>query len=407
MDYDSDVNTGSREEKITPEEALELHPKRPKPMQLNYKSVLVVLGGVGFLITMIVMLGFVFSSGPDTHSRDSGHTPKPLSDELIDQQGSIASWPQDYSFMQPSPATEEKPAVPDGPVHPMPHDQIIEAPPVDSLQKELIQDMIERMHQGFDSPLVIQRRQQSELRYPLPEHRIGTDSRDELRSLIAANPLQAPQSSELLFLRNPGRLPHRVSGTLQSPLTPYELRAGSVIPAALITAIHSDLPGDLIAQVTDNLYDVETGKHLLIPQGSRLIGTYNSDIPEGRNRVLVVWQRLILPNGKSIDIDAMPGVDQTGAAGLHDQVDYHIENVIGATALSSVIALTGNLARGQGDDDVRSVVGETVAQESARFGQQVIDRELRRPPTITVRSGHLFNVLVNRDIPLEPYKPVR
>lgn len=104
----------------------------------------------------------------------------------------------------------------------------------------------------------------------------------------------------------------------------------------------------------------------------------------------------------------MPGVDRTGAAGLSDQVDYHVKQLVGATALSSAIALTGNLARGGGDrDEPLSVVGETVAQQSARFGQQVIDRQLSRPPTITVRPGHRFNVFVNRDIPLEPYQGVR
>lgn len=404
--------TGSRE-KISAEEVLDLHPKRPRLIQLNAKSVLVAASVLGVAVFVLVLIGIVLNSGDDISNTVADRFPSPLSDESIDQQGPLALWPRDYSFLKSEPRADEDPTAPELPENPIPEPatppvQIPELPPADGRQAELIEELLTRMHQGFDSPLVIQRVQQTELQYELPNRNTDSLSRAELSSLIAGNRFQAQQSSELLFLRNPGRLPHRVAGTLQAPLTPYELRAGSVIPAALITAIHSDLPGDLIAQVSDNVYDAETGSYLLIPQGSRLLGTYSNDIPEGRNRVLVVWQRLILPNGKSISLDAMPGVDHTGAAGLHDQVDYHIENVVGATALSSAIAFTGNLARSISEDgEALSVVGETVAQESARFGQQIIDRELRRPPTIMVRSGWQFNVLVNKDIPLEPYQRVR
>ena len=408
-----DVTTPDSRGKLSPEEALELHPKRSRPIKLNFKAVAVAIGGVGVLVIVIILIGVAISSGDDSQTTASIRSPNHLSDESIEQQGAVAQLPHDYSFLRPIPPAEEEPLEQDVPERPVtqttqPRVQTPEAPPTEDRQAELIEEMLTRMQAGFDSPVVFPRSQQTQLQYELPNRDVDSFSRAELNSLITANTLQAPQSSELLFLRNPGRLPHRVSGTLQSPFTPYELRAGSVIPAALITAIHSDLPGDLIAQVSDNVYDAETGRHLLIPQGSRLLGTYSSDIPEGRNRVLVVWQRLILPNGKSISLDAMPGVDQTGAAGLHDQVDYHIDNVVGATALSSAIAFTGNLARSRSEDgEALSVVGETVAQESARFGQQIIDRELRRPPTIMVRSGWQFNVLVNKDIPLEVYEPVR
>lgn len=400
-------------EKLSPEQVLELHPKRSRPIRLNFKAVAVVLGGLGFLVVVVVLIGVEMSSGERSQSATPNRSASHLSDESIEQQGPLALWPRDYSFLRPTQPIEEEPSASALPEHlvpqlSLPQVNTSELPPAEGRQAELIEEMLTRMQQGFDSPVIFQRSQQRELQYDSPRRDTGSMSRAELNSLIHENAVQAPQSNELLFLRNPGRLPHRVSGTLQTPLTPYELRAGSVIPAALITAIHSDLPGDLIAQVSDNVYDAETGRHLLIPQGSRLLGTYSSDILKGRNRVLVVWQRLILPNGKSISLDAMPGVDQTGAAGLHDQVDYHVENVVGATALSSAIAFTGNLARSRSEDgEALSIVGETVAQESARFGQQIIDRELRRPPTIMVRSGWQFNVLVNKDVPLEPYQPVR
>lgn len=124
----------------------------------------------------------------------------------------------------------------------------------------------------------------------------------------------------------------------------------------------------------------------------------------GQNRILIVWQRLILPNGDSIVLEGMPGADRAGAAGLKDRVDHHPLRLTAAVLLSTVIAFTGNLARNdrRGRDDL-SVVGQTLAQESARVGQRVIDRELDVPPTITVRAGWPFHVLVNKDLPLRPY----
>ncbi len=194
---------------------------------------------------------------------------------------------------------------------------------------------------------------------------------------------------------------------LLTPISKYELKAGSVIPGALVTAINTDLPGEVIGQVTENVYDSVTGNYLLIPQGSRLLGKYQSLVTNGQNRALLVWRRLIYPNGQSIVLDAMPGTDQAGQAGLADQVDYHLDKLAKATALTTAIAYAGNLARNRqsssSGNNGQDVIGDTVAQQANRIGEKVIDRELDVQPTITIRRGWPLRVLVNKDMVLAPY----
>lgn len=195
---------------------------------------------------------------------------------------------------------------------------------------------------------------------------------------------------------------------LEPPRSPYEIKAGiTIIPAALVTAINSDLPGDVIGQVTTDIYDSLCGRFLLIPQGTRLIGRYDSEVLKGHNRVLIAWQRLILPNGYSINLEAMPGTDGSGVAGMTDKVDWHAKRLVGATLLSTLISLGGNYAANINPEKQElSVLGETVAEDAARVGQRVIDRELDLPPTILIRAGTPFNVLVVKDLEMIPYVPV-
>lgn len=190
------------------------------------------------------------------------------------------------------------------------------------------------------------------------------------------------------------------------PRSPYEVQAGTVIPAALLTGINTDLPGDVLAVVTEPIYDSRTGKHLLVPQGAKLYGSYDSEISNGQNRALLVWHRLLMPNGRSIQLDRMRGTDAAGYAGVADRVDYHLKKVATGAALSTVIAYAGNLARGDsrgGGDDARDVIGDTVAQEATRVGSRIIDRQLDVQPTITIRPGWPLRVLVNQDMLLAPY----
>lgn len=223
-------------------------------------------------------------------------------------------------------------------------------------------------------------------------------------------PIQAPtnQQRKLAFLNEPLSKGSRLDQPYLRPGSDYELQAGTVIPAALVTGINTDLPGDVIAAVTRPVYDSRTGRHLLIPQGAKLYGTYDSEIANGQNRALLVWHRLLMPNGRSIQLDGMKGTDAAGYAGVADRVDYHADKLAAGVGLSSIIAYAGNLARGGGgrsggNADARDVIGDSVAQEASRIGSKIIDRQLDVQPTITVRPGWLVSVLVDKDIPLAPY----
>ncbi len=189
---------------------------------------------------------------------------------------------------------------------------------------------------------------------------------------------------------------------LVSPRSPYQVMAGNLIPASLVTGINSDLPGQVIGQVTENVYDTVTGQHLLIPQGSRLIGRYDSVIAYGQSRALVVWTRLILPNGNSVVLDNLPGSDSQGFAGLKDKVDKHTWQFIKGAALSSLLSIGSELASDSDDRLTRAL--QNAGQDTANIaGQRIIDRNLNVQPTLKVRPGWRFNVIVSRDLILKPY----
>jgi type IV secretion system protein VirB10 len=141
------------------------------------------------------------------------------------------------------------------------------------------------------------------------------------------------QNEKVSFLTQSAAIEPYLAKPLLKPLSPYELRAGSIIPGALVTAINTDLPGEVIGQVTENVYDSVSGNYLLIPQGSRLLGKYQSLVSNGQNRALLVWQRMIYPNGNSIVLDGMAGTDQIGQSGLADQVDFHLDKLAKAAIL--------------------------------------------------------------------------
>ena len=200
------------------------------------------------------------------------------------------------------------------------------------------------------------------------------------------------QLDEAIYLKN----------GLQKPLSDFEVKAGTIIPAALITGLNSDLPGEIIGQVTEHVYDTSSGQHLLIPQGAKIFGRYNSQVGFGQDRAQIVWDRLIMPNGNSVQLEAMVGTDKAGYAGLADEVDHHLGRLIGAVILSSFISVGANLATDSGDD-VTDALGDAAAQQAAQVGGEIVNRQLDVQPTITVRPGFKLNILVAKDMILEPY----
>jgi len=190
--------------------------------------------------------------------------------------------------------------------------------------------------------------------------------------------------------------------SLRMPVSPYQVMAGTIIPASLVTGLNSDLPGQVIAQITENVYDTPTGQHLLLPQGTRLLGRYDSDIDNGQSRALVVWNRIIRPDGSSLVIENLPGVDLSGEAGLRDKVDRHTGSFFNAAILSSILSVAAELGTDNEDtlvDAIRSGGQDTINQA----GQRVVTRALSQKPTLRVRPGWRLGIIVNRDLILSPY----
>jgi len=190
--------------------------------------------------------------------------------------------------------------------------------------------------------------------------------------------------------------------TLQTPASPYQLMAGSVIAASLITGLNSDLPGLVTAQVTETVYDTVTGRTVLIPQGSRLIGSYDSVVAFGQNRALVVWRRIILPDGASIQIDNLPATDAAGYAGLEDQVDHHTWRLLKGIGLATFLGVGTELTLDDESDLVRAV-RESSQQSASQAGQQLINKNLNIQPTLRVRPGWPLRVIVHKDLVLRPW----
>lgn len=190
---------------------------------------------------------------------------------------------------------------------------------------------------------------------------------------------------------------------LQPPASPYLLQAGSIIPAALVTGLRSDAAGLAIAQVSQDVFDSLGGHHLLIPAGSRLIGQYETATHVGQSRLSVAWTRLILPSGRSIMLDKLPGADVQGMAGLEDGVDRHGKAVLAAAALSTVLALGAEAGQSNGGDDLERAIRRGASQSISDVGQQAVGRSLILTPTLTIRPGAPLRVLLSRDLVLEPY----
>lgn len=226
----------------------------------------------------------------------------------------------------------------------------------------------------------------------------------DLTGLGLAPPPATPsaQDRQLAFLNAAADRRTVAPDRVAAPASPYILQAGAVIAAALITGIHSDLPGQITAQVTENVHDSPTGRILLVPQGTRVIGQYNNSVQFGQSRVLLVWNRLIFPNGRSIVLERQPGADVEGYAGLQDGVDYHWWDLAKAAGLSTLLSVGAELATNDDDRLIQAIRngGQDTINDA---GQQIIRRQLNVAPTLTIRPGFPVRVIVTRDLVLEPY----
>ena len=191
--------------------------------------------------------------------------------------------------------------------------------------------------------------------------------------------------------------------TVTSPQSPFELKSGTLLPCVLISGLNSDLPGNMIAQISENVWDTATGRYLLIPRGSRLIGTYDNQVAYGQSRVLVMWSRLIFPDGSSLVLDNLKGADQSGYSGFKGAVNRHWGSIISSALFVSLLGAGVELAaptdNGDRDrDDPRSILAENAASAVAEAMSQIIQREANRQPTIKIKPGYRFIVFVQHDI---------
>ncbi|WP_439571464.1 TrbI/VirB10 family protein [Sphingomonas sp.] len=210
---------------------------------------------------------------------------------------------------------------------------------------------------------------------------------------------QGDQAAKRAFLDSGGAAASESGFRIVAPSSGSIVQAGSIIPAALITGIRSDLPGMITAQVTENVYDSVTGRHLLIPQGSRLLGDYDSQVSPGQSRVLLAWTRLILPDGRSILLDRLPGADTAGYAGLQDRVNHHWGGIFRSALISTLLSI-GTEVGSASDDDLVRAIRQGGSQSIGRTGQDLVRRQMGIQPTLQIRPGFPLRVIVTRDLVL-------
>jgi type IV secretion system protein VirB10 len=372
---------------------LRLHPQRPPVTRLSRK----VLIGLASVAIMAVVGAVMWAldgrrSKQETGSELYNTEHKTTADEL-------AKLPRDYSGLPPG-------VPPLGP--PLPGDfgraNIQERGPqgIDPEQQRVAQETeAARTSRLFASSTTVNRAPPP-TRSTAPTPSGASDVLGE-KPTIDADSIQNMQDRKLAFLNGP--IDKRtVSGDrLEGPASKYTVQAGSVIPAALLTGIRSDLPGQVTGQVTENVYDSPTGRYLLVPQGSKLIGVYDSQVSFGQSRVLLVWTRMIFPNGRSIVLERQAGADPEGYAGLEDQVDYHWDRLFMAAALSTLLGVGSELGASNTDSDIVRALRRGSSDGLNQTGQQVVRRNLNVQPTLTIRPGFPVRVIVNRDLVLAPY----
>lgn len=206
--------------------------------------------------------------------------------------------------------------------------------------------------------------------------------------------------------------PGYIAAATRWPISPFEIREGTLIEALLITGIHSDLPGEVVAQVSRNVYDSQTQQTLLIPKGTRLIGTYDSQVAIDESRLLVAWTRLIFPDGRSIDLPGLGSKDMRGASGLTGRVNRHYWRAFGNAMMLSVVGAGLALSQqreqrnvGSGYPSPGEVAAGAVATELSRVATEILRANLGRRPTIRIREGTAFTIFMNGDLALTPYQP--
>ncbi|MBB6305054.1 TrbI/VirB10 family protein [Rhizobium leucaenae] len=376
---------------------LRLRGEKPRVTRLS-RRVLIVLAGVSALV-IAGALGYALQ----TRNR-AGTGQELLSTQNRPSADGLAGLPKDYTGLPHQ-------APPLGP--PLPGDlgrPILNAGaapntvvPATTPDPE-VQHLAQEKEAARVSRLFAQTGQQPQSNTPIGRPvMLGTDTGANPTPPVDAGSAQNMQDRKTAFLNAAADKRTVSPDRLQAKASPYVVQAGTVIPAALITGIRSDLPGQITAQVTEAVYDSPTGRYLLIPQGAKLIGQYDSSVAFGQSRVLLVWTRIIMPDGMSIVLERQPGADTGGYAGLEDEVDNHWGMLFKAAILSTLLSVGAEAGTSQDENSLVQAIRSGASNSISQTGQQIVQRQLNIQPTLTVRPGFPVRVIVTRDLVLAPY----
>jgi len=397
-------------------EALRLRPERPPVMRLSRKA-LTVLGGVSALALGGALIWALHTShgkqtAKELYSTDHNPTADGLARLPGDYRGLAGSAPSGSSVPQlgpPLPGDLGRPILKAGVASPAIGGTA--EPSAATQQRDQARQRVVQEQQAAQTSRLFLGDSVKEAETSASASAASTASPSELGGLtglgaLAANPAAASQAAspsadadhKLAFLN--GAADHRTvsADRIEAPASPYVVQAGAVIAAALVTGLRSDLPGQVTAQVTENVYDSPTGRFLLIPQGARLIGQYDAHIDFGQNRALLVWDRLIMPDGRSIVLEHQPGADPQGYAGLEDRVDNHWGQLFKAAMLSTVLGVGAEAGTSSNENDLVQALRQGASDSISQAGRQVVGRSLSIKPTITIRPGFQVRVTVTRDL---------
>jgi type IV secretion system protein TrbI len=383
--------------------ALRLRSERPPVMRLSRK----VLTGLASVAAITVAGALIWAlyqgnkksgSGPELYNTENKTTPDGLS-----------ALPRDYAGVAPPPSGSGipplGPPLPGDIGRPVPGAQGPSPGAVDPEQQRIAQEAeAARTSRLFATTSTRERPAAAAPVAPSADQKTATPAGQPESPPIDPESLLNMQDRKAAFLNGPVDRKTVSPDRLENPASRYVVQAGAVIAAALITGIRSDLPGQVTAQVTESVYDSPSGRFLLIPQGAKLVGTYDSQISFGQDRVLLVWTRLIMPNGRFIVLERQPGADTQGFTGLEDEVDQHWGRLAMAAALSTVLGVGAELGATNNDSAVVTALRRGTTDSLNQTGQQVVRRNLNIQPTITIRPGFPVRVIVNRDIILAPYQ---
>lgn len=393
---------------------------RPRPVTRLNRRTLAFLAG----ILAAVVLGATLWSLQSPKRRGDDNARELYNVDRVSRSEELNQLPADYSHLPAKPLADVAPVL--GP--PLPGDlgapmlksgQVSSAPPVGQNSVDGEQQARQKEAEDAAASSVFFRSSNPRATANAQTTPSGASSpSNTVFDPLAAGPVSTPpqptdpttvqnQQDQKEAFQKGGGTATQNSGDLQQPASPYQVMAGTVISGALVTGIKSDLPGDVIATVTEPVYDTASGRYLLIPQGSRILGKYNSQVSYGQSRVQVVWNRIILPDTSSLALDNLAGADPAGYTGLEDGVDWHWDRIIAGAAMTTLLGVGAELAAPENrqDGDRVIIAGRDSLQDTVNeVGQEVTRRNLNIQPTLTERPGLPVRIIVNRDLVLRPYQ---